>query len=179
MTFITWFDPGESTGIVMGHFSDFTPYEHRRAYQIPGGVQALMDFIAEDNEAQWWLPTCEIIGCEKFIPREIEGGSHTLESTLPLVLEGLLMARGLMPVYPEGNWQPATAQLLSGGDTPEERKANSDNLLRAAGLWFTGEDVGRPDANDVNSATKHIVHFLTRKLRHRPTIEAIYGRESS
>jgi hypothetical protein len=91
--------------------------------------------------------------------------------------EGLLVGRGIMPAYPRGNWQPATSQVLVHGKSPEESKKLSDELLKRLGLWLTGADVGRPDANDVMSATKHIIWFLTRTLKHKPTLEWVYGEE--
>ena len=175
MTYITWFDPGVSTGIVTGWFNDTHHYEPRSVWQVPGGQEGLMGWLDKhpvESSLLW-----QTVGSEKFIPRPIPGGSHTLESTYPLVQEGVLVGRGVMPPYPRGNWQPASSQLLVHGDTPAESKKMSDELLKRLGLWFTGKDVGQPDANDVNSATKHILFFLSRTLKHKPTLEWMYGEE--
>lgn len=173
--YITWFDPGVSTGIVRGWFDDTHHYEPREMWQVPGGQVGLIDWI-DVHSWRLGLPS-DIVGSEKFIPRPIDGGTHTLESTYPLVQEGLLVGRGIMPVYPDGHWQPATSQVLRKGKTPEESKKLSDELLQTLGLWLTGTDVGQPDANDVISATKHIIWFLTRTLKHKPTLEWVYGEE--
>lgn len=182
MTYITWFDPGVRTGVVTGWFNATSHYEPRTIRQIEGGIVGLEAWLDQPGT---FVPVCtaqvwadHIVGSEKFIPRPIEGGSHTLDSTLPLVGEGVLIGRGIMPPYPQGNWQPATAQVLSGGDTPEERKKNSDDLLKAHGLWLTGADVGQDDADDAISATKHILHYLIHTARHRPTRDWLYGEET-
>lgn len=177
MTYITWFDPGLSTGIVTGWFNEDSHYESRYIWQIPGGPQGLMDWLEDNpyNFGDLGLIGGSIVGCEKFVPRPIDGGSHTLESTIPLVGEGVLIGRRVMPAYPFGNWQPAGAQVLRKGKDPAQSKKFSDDLLKEKGLWLTGEDVGQPDANDAISSTKHIIHFLCHKLRHEPTLEWIYG----
>lgn len=175
MPTITWIDPGLSSAVVTAYYDDVTPYSPLMIEQFGGGVEALKAWV-ERNRESLEAPG-RTIGSEKFVPRLIENGSHTLESTLPLVCEGVLIGMGVMPVYPKGNWQPAAAQYLSGGDTHEERKKRHQDLMKRAGLWLTGSDVGRDDANDANSATGHALHFLTRTLRHGPTIELLYGGE--
>jgi hypothetical protein len=178
VTYITWFDPGVSTGIVRGWFNEEHHYEPREMWQVPGGQEGLIEWL--DDRGDWRFGfRGDIIGSEKFIPRPIPGGSHTLESTYPLVQEGLLVGRGIMPAYPHGNWQPATSQVLrrSPDNDPVKNKKLSDELLQDLGLWLTGTDVDRPDANDVNSVTKHIIWFLTRTLKHKPTLEWVYGEE--
>lgn len=180
MTYITWFDPGVNTGVVEGWFGPAHHFEPRGIWQIPGGQDGLIEWLGSGHQQR--LLTGEydhIIGSEKFIPRPIPGGSHTLESTYPLVQEGLLVGRGIMLPYPRGNWQPATSQVLrrSPDNDPDKNKKLSDDLLKDLGLWLTGTDVGQPDANDVISATKHIIWFLTRTLKHKPTLEWVYGEE--
>lgn len=168
-----------STGVVTGWFNETSHYEPREIEQVRGGPEGLDAWLDARRipvwSAQGWAD--HVVGSEKFIPRTIERGSHTLESTIPLVGEGVLCAKGIMPYYPEGNWQPATAQVLTGGDTAEERRKNTNLLLQAKGLWLTGSDIESPDANDAHSATKHILYYLTRTLRHRPTRDWLYGEE--
>lgn len=176
--YITWFDPGVSTGIVRGWFDDTHHYEPREVWQVPGGQEGLIQWLDDRGHWRFDYPG-DIVGSEKFIPRPIDGGTHTLESTYPLVQEGLLVGRGIMPPYPRGHWQPATSQVLrrSPDNDPDKNKKLSDELLQTLGLWLTGTDVGQPDANDVISATKHIIWFLTRTLKHKPTLEWVYGEE--
>lgn len=177
MVSILWFDPGLSTGIQYGVFTDDDAYEMRKVWQIGGGVGGLRKWIhGGENEL---FKHADIIGSEKFIPRPVEGMSHTLESTLPLVLEGVLIEAEIMPEYPDGNWQPATAQTLANGPTPEARRKNTNELMERAGYWLTGSAIGAADANDANSTTRHILHYLCRTLKHAPTIEALYGEEQA
>lgn len=176
MTSILWFDPGVSTGIQYGVFTENDPYEMRKIWQITNGVTGLRKWL-HGGENTLFLHS-DYVGAEKWIPRPMEGGSHTLESTLPLVLEGVLIEAEVIPE--DGYWQPATAQTLATGGmaTPAARRKQTDNLLREKGYWLTGKDVGAPDANDVNSTTRHILHFLCRTLKHKPTIEWLYGEEN-
>ena len=173
MSSILWFDPGVETGIQYGVFTDSDRYEMRKVWQITGGVGGLRRWI-HGGENSLYLHS-DIIGCEKWIPRTLEGMSHTLDSTLPLVLEGVLIEADIMPEYPEGNWQPATAQSLVNGKNPADRRKRTNTLLERAGYWLTGSDIGADDANDANSTTRHIMHYLCRTLKHGPTVEHIYG----
>lgn len=183
--YVTWFDPGVSTGIVTGWFGENHHFEPRGIWQVPGGQDGLIDWLETHPVHPTVMRTAgdrlddHIVGSEKFIPRPIDGGTHTLESTYPLVQEGLLVGRGIMPPYPRGHWQPATSQVLrrSPDNDPDKNKKLSDELLQRLGLWLTGTDVGQPDANDVISATKHVIWFLTRTLKHNPTLEWVYGEE--
>lgn len=176
MTSILWFDPGVMTGIQYGVFTDSDRYEMRKVWQIPGGVTGLRSWLHGGENAVY--RHADIIGCEKWIPRTMEGMSHTLESTLPLVLEGVLIEAVVMDPYPEGNWQPATAQSLVNGKNPADRRKRTNELLEAKGYWMTGSMVGADDANDVNSTTRHILHYLTRTLKHKPTADWLYGEEN-
>jgi hypothetical protein len=166
------FDPGVSTGIVYWVWDEKHHAEPRGIWQIDQGTVGLDIWI----DGHWDLiRSVQYIGSEKYVPRSIDGMTHTLESTYPLVQEGLLIGRQVMPHYPNGHWQPAANQYPVGGDTPEERKRRMDDLLKRAGLWLTGEDVDAPDANDALSATRHMIYLLTRTIRHQPTIEWFYG----
>jgi hypothetical protein len=162
------FDPGVRTGIVHGWWDDRQPLQVLDWWQFDGGTEGLDIWL----DSHWTLiQGVDHIGSEKFIPRTLPGMSHTLESTYPLVQEGLLIGRQVMPHYPQGNWQPATCQY------PTRTHERMDDLLKTRGLWFTGSDVGMDDADDVLSATRHMVYFVTRTLRHEPTISWFYGGE--
>jgi hypothetical protein len=177
VTSILWFDPGVMTGIQYGVFTDSDAYEMRKVWQVPGGVGGLRRFL-HGGENSLFLHA-DIIGCEKWIPFSLEGMSHTLESTLPLVLEGVLVEAEIMPEYPDGNWQPATAQTLVHGSSPQRSRKLTNQLLEDKGYWMTGSMIGADDANDVNSTTRHILHYMTRTLKHTPTIEKLYGEENA
>lgn len=50
------------------------------------------------------------------------------------------------------------------GQGPAEAKRIAPNeLLRATGLYVTGRQLGTPDANDANDATRHAVLFIARR----------------
>lgn len=172
---ILWFDPGVSTGIQYGLIPDDEPYEMRKVWQVGNGVTGLLDWLLAGENILF--KNANIIGAEKWIPRTMEGMSHTLDSTLPLVQEGILIGHGLMDVYPEGNWQPATAQSLANGKDSADRRKRTNALLEKAGYWMTGTDIGQPDANDVNSTTRHILAYVTKTLKHGPTLGLLYGEE--
>jgi hypothetical protein len=176
MTSITWFDPGVSTGIQYGVFTDTERYEMRKVWQVGNGVIGLRKWIHGGGNEVYL--NADHVGAEKWIPRTMEGMSHTLDSTLPLVLEGILMEAEILDVYPDGNWQPATAQTLRRGKSPAESRKLTNRLLEEKGYWMTGADIGQPDSNDVNSTTRHILHYLVHSLKHEPTIEWLYGEEN-
>lgn len=162
------FDPGVRTGVVYWVWSEHEHAEPREIWQFDGGTTALEFWIDGHHDL---INAVTHIGSEKFIPRPQEGMSHTLESTYPLVQEGVLIGKGVMPHYPEGNWQPAGCQY------PTKTHERTDELLKLRGLWLTGKDVGMDDANDALSATRQMVYLLTRTLKHGPTIEWFYGGE--
>lgn len=50
------------------------------------------------------------------------------------------------------------------GQGPAEAKRLAPNaLLRRVGLYLRGDQVGCPDANDVNDATRHAILYLARR----------------
>jgi len=177
LSWIIAFDPGVSTGISMGRFSENRPFEHVNSWQVSGGLMGLIlgkyleDFREDSSGNEYHIIS------EKFVPLSGGGFHHTLDSVEPLRIEGALIARGLMPDYPDPRWQRASSQVIKGGRTPAERKKNSDNLLREHGMWMTGKDVWQPDANDANSATKHILWYMKNTLKHEPTIKEFWPDE--
>jgi hypothetical protein len=61
----------------------------------------------------------------------------------------------------------------AGHGSPSRNKTAADNILRAMGLWTLPSEVdNHPDANDINSAMKHLVAYL-RNIGHEPTLEAL------
>ena len=45
VTYLLWIDPGMSTGVALGRYSDTKPYELVKAWQIPGGLVGFRDFF--------------------------------------------------------------------------------------------------------------------------------------
>lgn len=174
MTYLLTIDPGMSTGIVLGQFTEATPYERIGRWQIEGGLEQLAWWVMYhfDDDLGWWSFSKEnagfhvtdvVVVCEKFVPLPAPRTFKTQELE-PIRIEGALQM-ALETVV----WQRAGAMVLAGGDTPAKRKRASDDVLRRLGLWSTGSQIGMKDANDVNSAQKHAIAYL-RSIKHEPTM---------
>ncbi len=166
MTYLLSIDPGMSTGIVSGWYSDTDPYVREEFWQVEGGLAGFR---------QWWwgwpnyYTGDPLLVCEKFTPLPSMTRSFKLNELEPIRIEGALeVLWDRTPIV----WQRPAAMVLAGGDTTARRKKNSDDVLRRMGLWTTGKQVGCKDANDVNSAQKHAVAYL-RSIGHAPTLQAL------
>lgn len=180
MKYVLSIDPGMSTGITLGRFTAISPYERLDYWQIEGGLPGLREWFKvhdlqdEEYGHSWlygerrqevtdWNP---VVVCEKFVPLPAPR-SFKLAELEPIRIEGVIEDRFGDSVV----WQRPSAMVLAGGETPAERKRNSDDILRRGGLWLTGKkDLGLKDANDVNAAQKHALAYMTR-INHQPTIE--------
>lgn len=170
MSVLLSIDPGLSTGIALGEYTATEPYRRIASWQPRGG---LAGFLA------WWeqeRPEFDEAVAEKFVPLDHAAFGHTLDSTLPLVIEGAIVALGIMPSYPEGDWARASAQyfMAAPGDPLAVKKKKAQEFLKRHGLWATGKPYGHTDGADVNSATLHAIASL-RRARHMPTLLAYSG----
>jgi hypothetical protein len=158
MTTILSIDPGMSTGIVLAEYDTLVPLTILGKWQIEGGLTGLIERFDPDDVDE--------VVAEKFSPLPRVFRLNELE---PLRIEGALEAW-----YPVIHWQRPVAMALAGtGGSQAENKKAADDILRAAGLWTTGSQVGCKDANDVNSATKHLVSRM-RRIGHGPTLSAVF-----
>ncbi len=173
MNYVLSIDPGMRTGIILGYYSDLTAYERIDFWQIDGGLEGLIDWMADGyvNGTWYFSPSIAVndltVVCEKFVPiRSKVARTFKTEELEPIRIEGALrmeLGDGIV-------WQRSSAMVLAGGETPAERKRNSDDVLRNAGLWLTGKkDLGMSDANDANAAQKHAIAYM-RSLKHEPTM---------
>lgn len=173
-------DPGLSTGIVLGHYTETEPYVRDAFWQVEEGLPGFKRWLKVhwDVLGYWWFPeaAAETFGfpeptvvVEQFVPLA-SARAFKVEELEPIRIEGAIEALEIAAV-----WQRAGAQVLAGGDTPAQRKKASDDLLRRAGLWTTGKMVNMPDSNDVNSAQKHGMHYMAFDLKHEPTMKAYFG----
>lgn len=193
MTVTVMFDPGRSTGVVLGHYYADKPWKRLAAWQVEDGVSGLARWINWAGDQASILPLRLMgdpayamggalnwdgveVGAEKWIPYPTAGHSPTLDSTYPLVCEGVLISLGLMPEYPHQQWQRSSEQypFNAPAHTPSAKKLDVKKKLRQdwmkdTGTWLTGKDVGRANADDAISATAHQLMRL-RKLEHLPTI---------
>lgn len=165
MTKITVWDPGMTTGFVQAFVEPNSPVRIIDKVELPGGLDGVCDLIA--NGWDFGAMYEEVWVCEKFrmTPRV-----RTAEQVEPLRIEGAvkLAHDGVI-------WQYPDQMLLAGGNhgSPSRNKTAADNVLRRMGLWTLPSEVdNHTDANDINSAMKHLVAYL-RNHGHRPTLEAL------
>lgn len=167
MTTLDVFDPGKSSGYARLRFTDSTAPVLESTHQIEGGAFALSRFLEQTK------PEADITVSEKYVPLPGKGFHHTLDSVEPLRGEGVLIALGLMPDYPDPRWRRADRMYLHGGKSLAEKRKRSHRYLKENGYYVTGADVGCKDANDTRSAILHGLSYLVQVLNHRPTYESI------
>ena len=177
-------DPGKSSGLALGSYSDTEPYTLIKCWQIEGGPEGLYNWFnsydGEVDEHVWfWVfkgvwtagDGLEVVA-EKFTPLQNKGFAQTLDSTTPLVCEGVLMSLGVMPWYPEGNWRRPNEMYRYGGKDKKEKLKLARKFLKDHDMLPTGKTVGQKDANDAVSAILHGIAFLV-KQKHGPTMKMI------
>lgn len=164
-------DPGMSTGVVVANYTPDTELEVVRVDQIEGGIIGLNNHAPSEDDVSFWVEALYgTVISERFTPRPLRR-SYKSNELEPLRIEGFLMAEDIMPYdYKDRRWRSPQYQVLLKGEDAAESKKLSDNLLREHNLWHTGKQVGCKDANDVNSAMKHVVSYLV-ELKHEPTLE--------
>lgn len=193
MTYILAIDPGLSSGIVLGKFSDTDPFERVAFWQVEGGLQGFLEWA----ESRWnwdsedctyyftdpFFPESQLIVCaEKFTPLTNKGFSLTLDSVEPLRIEGALVALGLMPAeFPDTGhrWQrPAMQYWTSGDSVAEKRRKQKAYIKKVRPDWYvTGKSVGCKDAEDVWSGMFHALMHM-RHLKHQPTLKMLWPEET-
>ena len=202
--YVLAFDPGKSSGIALLSYSETEPARLVKAWQFGNGVQGLLDWLDAhrlwdydcgygSHEQIWILPMTAhpsssgyvrdsqlTVISEKFTPLQGKGFAQTLDSTLPLVCEGVLIAHGIMPVYDskEKRWQRPNTMYMYGGSTLAEKKKRAREFLKKHGLYVTGKELGAPDNNDAVSAILHGIAYVVKTLEHRKTWDAYYETES-
>lgn len=170
MTALLTIDPGRSSGAVLGAYSETEPWAPVAVWQVPNGAQGFIEWWGCAKKTGLFNPAELEVVAEKFVPYPTPGHSPTLDSSYPLVVEGVLIALGLMPdQYPHPAWQRSSEQYPNGGRTKAEKKKLRQQWLKEHGLWQTGKDVGQADADDANSAIAHSLVAM-RKKRHEPTL---------
>jgi hypothetical protein len=155
-------DPGRSTGIAVGTFSDDDPYELVAVWQPRNGAVGFLDWWYSD----WlydtgFMPTRDLIVSEAFTLRN----NKFVANVEPVRIEGVMLALGLDVVYQ----QPAMKSLVG------------DAVLKRSGLYIENaqarEWFDHPDARDVNDAITHALAYLKRTL-HRPSLLAYWPPEA-
>lgn len=183
--YVLAFDPGKSSGVALLRYTDTEPAQLKFAWQFGGGIRGLLSWIdthisenllVEPGEFAVTLPGLVTTVSEKFTPIPGRGFNQGLDSTLPLVGEGVLIARGLMPVYApeEKQWQRPQDMYRHGGKNLAEKKKLSRAFLKKHGLYKMPKELGTPDSDDAMSATLHALNYITHTIYHRPTWDAYY-----
>ena len=188
--YVLAFDPGKSSGIALLTYNETEPVRLVKAWQFGNGVQGLLDWLENHYpNSGWLLPyspgseaerlfwSSELVAVsEKFVPVPGKGFAQSLDSTLPLVCEGVLIAYWVMPVYDskEKRWQRPNTMYMYGGSTLAEKKKRARSFLKENGLYVTGKELGAPDNNDAVSAILHGIAYVVKTLEHRPTWDAYF-----
>lgn len=155
-------DPGMETGFVFAEYDDDKPVTIRRAWQTKDGL--------EGARASLWDHAVGI-GTQTWVFEKFRTGPRVYKAT---ELEALRIEGAVRILHGNVVMQYNGAMLLAGTNHggPGKNKIAADNVLRKLGLWHTGKMIGAKDANDVNSAMKHLVAYL-RGIGHAPTMEAL------
>ena len=180
-------DGGMSTGLIVGTYSDDTPFELTHAFQIEGGVEGFVRDVTFPKVRglnnipriclyrEGLLQSRIFMGdgyevtvlVEKFNARGSAntGFSYTSKSLEPLRIEGALIAMGV-PI----TWVQPPQQYFLPGSSKAEKKKRQHAWLKETGFYIAPKDVGCSDADDARSALAHCISYL-RRQKHKPTLE--------
>lgn len=177
-------DPGKSSGVTVGTYSDTEPYKRTHAFQIEGGLVGFVESFDPAYEDLWFIQGERFrasgltVVCEKFTPRQ----ALSLYAAEPLRVEGYLVGTGVLPDYIPGKknpqWQQPSAQYFPGGKSLADKKKRARIWRLEHGLHLTGKDVGCTDADDANSATMHALAYM-KSIKHTPTLDKYFPRKES
>lgn len=145
MKHLVAFDPGQSTGIALGTYSDSEPYTLVDVWQTQNGLTGVLDWLGEHYGAY-----DEESVSESFVLRK----TPFMPDVEPLRIEGALTV-----FYPDIVWQP-----------PSDKHHVPDTILKEHNMWQTGKPLGHVDGRDANDAIIHALTFL-KKMRHVPTLK--------
>lgn len=163
-------DPGKSTGVALVSYTDTEPARVEQTWQFGGGLDGFLGWyegVLPDLNGRGPIT----IISEKFTPRQ----ALTLDAATPLLIEGAMIALGLIDTYyPKSpQWQHPSNLYFAGGDTLPQKKSRAHAWLKShadRGFYVTGKQLGTKDADDARSALLHSVVWF-RKQKHRATIE--------
>lgn len=173
-------DPGLSTGVICGTYSDTEPFRVTHAFQIEGGVEGFLSKVklsqtslgvfGHISESYYFNgDTPKTVLVEKFTARGSAnaGFSYRTDALEPLRVEGAILALGVMPT-----WVSPQQQYFLGGGSKAEKLKNRNAWFKEhkdLGYYITGKDVGCKDADDARSALAHCISYLRRE-KHLPTL---------
>lgn len=142
-------DPGKSTGVAFGTYSDTQPYELVDVFQIPGGIVGFNEWLHNNHFTN--LDEDYTVVSEKFVLRSSNAFVADVE---PVRIEGLMYAYwGDRVIYQQRS----------------DKTLVDDRILKEHGLWQTGSQHGWADGRDANDAIIHAIAYL-KKQHHKPTL---------
>jgi hypothetical protein len=197
-------DPGQSSGVICGTYSDSDPFRVTHAFQIEGGVEGFVKnvshyddtddfsnggtcFSIDHHSGSWGESFCLWYG-------EMLGRNEVVEA--PTVLVEKFNARGsanagfaytsksLEPLRIEGaliamgvpiTWVQPPQQYFLPGESKAKKKQAQHKWLKENGYAIMPKDLGTKDADDARSACAHVISWL-RKF-HKPT-QDMFRKES-
>lgn len=178
-------DPGKSSGVIVGTYSDTEPFRVTHAFQIEGGVEGFVEFFDPRYSDMWFIGgerllvnTAEtVVLAEKFTARGSAnaGFSYRTEALEPLRVEGAILALGIKPT-----WVSPSQQYFMGGESKAEKLKNRNAWFKEhkdLGYYITGKTVGCKDADDTRSALAHCISYLRRE-KHLPTLSLFRKEEN-
>ena len=151
MTLITGYDPGLTTGVAWGRFSNDEPFKLVKSFNAD--LTRMRNFLMLEVGPSTGN---EIVVAERFVLSA--GNRHAAELT-GVRVEGMLEL-----TYDTIFWQPRSDKALV-----------SDQMMKDNGYWVDKKVSNWTDGRDQNDAIKHILVWLMRH-GHRPTIEMINPR---
>lgn len=165
-------DPGKSSGsAVLGY--DNSAVWLIEAFQVAAGVDAFRGMVTALQDR--WGDSDPVWISEKFSPRPGQGFTHGLDSTIPLVCEGVIIDRDLLPEYTpnEKRWRAPVLHYVVGGKSKAQKKVRLHRFLKDSDFYRTGKDLGAPDADDFRSAAAHGLAYLAREVGNKPAYDMI------
>lgn len=156
-------DPGRSTGISLGIFSDAEAYELVDSWQPRGGAEGFIDWWQSGKLFAAMGPWTDgdVMISERFILRSSpkDGRVPDIE---PVRIEGVMLGMGLRVLY-QDRWMKASVD---------------DQILKDHGLWVTNKEArerfDHTDARDVNDSIIHGLAFL-KSRKHLPTLRKFWA----
>lgn len=192
-------DPGKSTGVAIGTYSDTEPYKLTHAFQIEGGVEGFLKRVSHyqitDDFSNSYGETCFSVDAhdgreglthwygdvfeEEYSPDTTflvekftaRGGANAF-SYRTEALEALRVEGAILALGINPTWVSPPHMYFMSGES-KNPMTNAHRWLKEHGLHVTGKDVGCKDANDARSAILHSVSWL-RRQKHKPTLEAYF-----
>lgn len=178
MKYLLTVDPGVSSGVALGTYSDTEAYQRTHAWQVPDGLEGFLEWLdfrrweVTDGSRRWAMDDRLIADKDvTLISEKFTLLSHEYVANIePVRIEGAMQALGMMPLdLSDKRWQEPAMMYWGPGEDKEEKKKYAQEWLKERDHWLTGTDVGQPDANDANSATLHAFAYM-KAIQHLPTL---------